>query len=440
MFGNENISQKTFKFYLKMNKTTFIKRFGDEQHRVAKNYAKKALSTNYGAPDAFVEYCDNSYDSRIEGETTVVEIKTNDDAKTITIIDNGSGVANAEKLFELGGTDKEKDAKKIGKYGVGFLGATSCIAKSYVYDEDDMVEITITSARNGKKFEKHAAFDKDGELIIGHTVYDDCDTDIHYTKIIISNVLVKDKTSIIDKLEEVFEETFEMGLTIKFDDRELGQSFSDRRKTFTGEEEMEFVNVGNQQVGVKYRIIGGDVRRGKSRSFEETALRVYDKNSRRLLAKSKELWDWLGGKQAQQNICGLRAAIYIDSSIESYTTFGIKAAKNGIQYKQYFKRPEFKLLSQKLRDIYNRASKNNPGLDEIHVIPYGDKEFCVFPKIPSNKASKLYWEMGTNSYGIKKNYNTKEVASMICQIINLTNELVALQKSQNIVVVSKTSK
>ena len=97
-----------------------------------------------------------------------------------------------------------------------------------------------------------------------------------------------------------------------------------------GDEPIKTIKVGDFYVDVKYRIIGGESTNSKDRAFEETGLRVYDKGTGRLLAKNVKLWKWYGDKEAQQNICGLRAAIYIEGSIQSYTKFGVVPAKNGI--------------------------------------------------------------------------------------------------------------
>jgi hypothetical protein len=168
---------------------------------------------------------------------------------------------------------------------------------------------------------------------------------------------------------------------------------------------------------VKYRIIGGEST--KDRAFEETGLRVYDKETGRLLAKNTKLWKWYGNKEAQQTICGLRAAIYIEGSIESYKKFGILPAKNGIAYSYYFKDSDFTDLTAELLSIYSQASKTGPSISE-NVITINGRTF----QTTTMKLDKPYIEVGPGSYLVKKKYSQIEIAELI-------NENIALKKKYN---------
>ena len=133
-----------------MNAQDFISKYGDEPQEVTKNYSTKALGTNYDIKDAFIEFGDNSYDARIKGETLNFDIKTDNDAKTFTLTDNGTGVVDDTNLFKLGGTDKEKDKNKVGKFGIGVPGAVAAIATKCVFNKDEIVETIYESAHGGK--------------------------------------------------------------------------------------------------------------------------------------------------------------------------------------------------------------------------------------------------------------------------------------------------
>lgn len=395
-----------------MTQEDFIKTYGDEPQEVTRNYSTKSLGTNYNIKDAFIEFCDNAYDARIDEKPLNFDIKINADAKTFTLSDDGTGVSDDSYLFKLGGTNKEKDKGKIGKFGIGVPGATSAIATKCVFNKSEMVEVIFESAYNGRRFEKHAAVFPNGETIHGKTYYEDCSKELHYTKITFKNVDLKNYTEIIDALEETHEEQLHRDLNISFNGRQLGKT---KKPTFTGEEKPETVMVGPFETEVKYRIIGGDTPSSNDRAFEEAGLRVYDKKTGRLLAKDNKLWSWYANRTAQQNICGLRAAIYIDSSIESYNKFGIKPAKNGVTYAMYHSTdPDFADLSSKLASIYSLASKTAPSVSD-GVIPIGGRTF----QVSTMKLREPFVEVGQGSYLIKKKYTANEMAEIFNELITL---------------------
>ena len=401
-----------------MNKENFINKYGDEPQEVTRNYATKSLGTNYDIKDAFIEFCDNSYDARINGEALNFDIKVDTESKTFTFSDNGKGISDDKNLFKLGGTDKERDDDKIGKFGIGVPGAVSAIATKCVVNTDEIVETTIKSAHNGKFFEKHIATCPNGETILGLTTYSDCNKSDHYTIIHFTNVELKSYTEIIDSMEETFEEplhktykNMDNCLNIMFNGRQLGKSST---MTFVGDEPIQTVKVGDLKVKVKYRIIGGESNDSKDRIFDEAGLRVYDDKTGRLLWKSNNLWKWYGNKAAQQNICGLRAAIYIEGGIESYKKFGVAPAKNHIAYRLYYKDPDFAELSGVLQSIYNQASKTSPSTSE-GVITIGGRTF----QTTTMKIKDNYMEVGKGSYLIKKKYTTAEMAQIINELITL---------------------
>lgn len=399
-----------------MNKTDFINLYGDEPQQVTKNYATKSLGTNYNIKDCFIEFCDNSYDARVEGTPLNFDLVYDQSAKTIRVEDDGFGVSDDTRLFKLGGTTKESDKRKIGKYGIGVPGATSAIATKCVYNVAEMVEAVFESSCDGKHFEKHVAVLPNGELILGKTVYTECPKDEHYTRIGFNNVELKSYVEIMDALEETFEEPLHNNnLNIDFNGRQLGKTFT---RTFIGDEKIKTINVGKFVVDVKYRIIGGDTFEKNSRAFDEAGLRIYDKNSGRLLAKSNDLWFWYGNRKAQPNICGLRAAIYIESTIESYNKFGIKPAKNGVTYAKYFNDPDFAELSGELAAIYNQASKTAPSTSD-GVITIGSRTF----QTTTMKMDDLFVKIGEGSYLIKKKYSPSELAEIFNEVITLRAKL-----------------
>jgi hypothetical protein len=394
-----------------MEAKDFIKKYGDEPQEVTRNYSTKSLGTNYNIKDAFIEFCDNSYDARLNGQTLNFTIKVDNESKTFIFSDDGKGVSDDKNLFKLGGTDKEKDKNKIGKFGIGVPGAVAAIATKCVANNQEIVETIFESAHNGKMFEKHVATCPNGETILGITTYKDCDKSEHYTRIKFTNVDLKSYTDVIDSMDETFEEPLHKDLNISFNGRQLGKSSN---RTFVGDEPVKAVNVGDFSVDVKYRIIGGESSDSKDRAFDEAGLRVYDKKTGRLLCKSNKLWKWYGNKEAQQNICGLRCAIYIDGSIESYKKFGVVPAKNGIAYAYYFKDPDFAELSGVLQSIYNQGSKTNPSTSD-GVISIGSRTF----QTTTMKINEPYIEVGNGSFLIKKKYSANEIAAIINELITL---------------------
>lgn len=394
-----------------MKEQDFISKYGDEPQEVTKNYSTKSLGTNYDIKDAFIEFGDNAYDARFKTETLNFEIKFNSSEKTIVFCDNGTGVKDDSNLFKLGGTDKEKDKNKVGKFGIGVPGAVSAIATKCVSNKDEIVETVYESAYNGKLFEKHIATCPNGNTILGATTYEECDPSLHYTKVTFTNVELKTYTEILDAMEETFEEPLHKDLNISFNGRQLGKSSS---RTFVGDEIVKVVKVGKFTVKVKYRIIGGESGDSKDRAFDEAGLRVYDEKTGRLLAKNTKLWKWYGNKEAQQNICGLRAAIYIEGSIESYKKFGVVPAKNGIAYSYYFKDPDFAELTDVLQSIYNQASKAGPSTSD-DVIKIGSRTF----QTTTMKINQPYIEVGSGNYLIKKKYTATEIAEIINELISL---------------------
>ena len=389
----------------------FINKYGNEPQEVTENYSTKSLAPNYNIKDAFTELCDNAYDARIEGEALNFNIEVDDVNHKITFIDNGNGIIDDTNLFKLGGTNKEDGKNKVGKFGIGVPGAVSAIAMSCFYDNDDLVEVTYESACNGRIFEKHIAYTSTGNMKLGHSTYRECDNNIHYTKVTFTNVSLTSFADIIDSMEETFEEPLHRDLNISFNNRQLGKSSV---RTFVGDEPIKTIKVGNFYVDVKYRIIGGESTNSKDRAFEETGLRVYDKGTGRLLAKNIKLWKWYGDKEAQQNICGLRAAIYIESSIQSYNKFGVFPAKNGIKYSYYFKDPDFADLTAELKSIYGQASKAGPSTSE-DVFTINGRTFQTTPL----KLDKPYMEVGPGSYIFKKKYSINEIAELISENVTL---------------------
>ena len=158
-----------------MNSKEFINKYGSEELKATSNFATKSLGVNYDVKDAFIEFGDNAYDSRIKNSRLEFNISIDSEKHTIIFYDNGSGIKDDTKLFLLGGTNKESNKNKIGKYGIGVPGATAAIATQCKFDKNEIVEAIFESASDGKSFIKHTAFMPNGEMINGKTVYGTCD-------------------------------------------------------------------------------------------------------------------------------------------------------------------------------------------------------------------------------------------------------------------------
>lgn len=401
-----------------MTPNEFISKYGNEPQKVTRNFTTKSLGTNYHIKDAFIEFGDNAYDARIPDVNIDFNISYNDSEHTLIFSDNGTGISSESSLFELGGTNKENKSA-IGKFGIGVPGATAAIATQCIFDKDELVEVIFESACCGRYFIKHIAFSPNGDMFIGKAEYFDCDIDLHYTKISFSNVVLKNYPEIIDAIESTFEEPLLRNMNISFNNRQLGKAMV---KTFVGDEVVKTVMVGAYPVDVKYRIIGGGD--NSVRSFDESGLRIYDKCSGRLLAKSTSYWSWFAGKKAQQNICGLRAAIYIPSSIDSYKKFRITPSKNGVAYKEFHKTDsDFAELSSELSSIYTQAAKTSPSVSDGSIV-IGNKTF----QCTTGKLDNLYFEVNDSLVLFKKKYSQYEIAQMINRIITLENKIERKEK------------
>ena len=397
-----------------MNELDFIAKYGNESQEVTRNFTTKSLGTNYHIKDAFIEFGDNAYDARFSNENINFDICYDENNHTLTFTDNGTGICDDTNLFKLGGTNKE-NKRSIGKFGIGVPGATAAIATQCVFDNKEMVEVIFESSCEGKKFIKHIAFMPNGDMYIGTTQYFNCDMSFHYTKIQFNNVILKNYPDIIDAIENTFEEPLLKNMNISFNNRQLGKAIT---KTFVGDEVVKTIMVGEYPVDVKYRIIGGETN-SAVRSFDEAGLRIYDKESGRLLAKSTNYWAWFAGKKAQQNICGLRAAIYIPSSIGSYNKFRITPAKNGVTYKEFHKTDsDFAELSSELATIYIQAANNTPSNNDGTIV-IGGKTF----QATTGKLDNLYISVNDSVILYKRKPTQNDIAQLIYENIMLKNKL-----------------
>lgn len=395
----------------------FQDKYGELEQKVTKNFVSKSLAVNYSVEDAFKEFCDNAWDSRLNGQKMTIEIVYNKTMQTLIFRDNGSGIVDPDNLFTLGGTDKEANPQKIGKYGIGVPGATSAIAKRCRANKESLVIVEYMSAINGKMFSQHVAYEPTGSCVIGHVCWKECVENKHFTQVSFANVKLNDINEIIESLKKTFEESFAKGLDITFNGKSIKTTVV---KTFVGDESVETVNVGNIPVDVKYRIIGGANANAFEKTFDNAGLRIYDKYSGRLLAISNDLWSWYANRIAQPTICGLRAAIYIESSIDSYNLFGIKSAKNGVTYCKYYKKPEFADLSEKLGEIYCAAANTRKKPVSESDFTFGNRTYHV--PANSKKIVGLYDDANPEYILIKEKYTAKEVAPLIDMYIKYLNK------------------
>ena len=238
------------------------------------------------------------------------------------------------------------------------------------------------------------------------------------TDVVFSNVTLSpsDSIDIQKRLDKVFEETMKKGLNITMcvngNSRVLGQSI---KPTFVGDEVIKHVNVGPFDIWLKYRIIGGE---GKdARCFEDAGIRFYDKTSGRLLAQDNKYWSWFTGREAQQAICGLRVAVYIDSSIECYNTFGIVSAKNGIAYRKYHTQAIFKDLANELGMIYRQACNSCKKINNENIVLGGNKYLYSNGKMDS--VYKEVSDMRVVFLKPKSKLSMNEYASLVAENIKL---------------------
>ena len=397
---------------------SFIEKHGEEIQRTTKDFTNKAIGSGYSVEDAFIEFTDNAYDSIEHTRAVNFEINVDSVNHVISFKDDGDGIKDPDKLFQLGGTDKDGKSGKIGKYGIGVSGAVAAIATKCVYNPKMPVYVMYESCRKGVKFTKYILIAPNGETTLGENQFEKCDASLHYTEVKFSNVKLEDSNSILSALEETFEEPLRNphGINISFCGRQLGKT---GRRTFIGDEQVESVNVNGTTVNVKYRIIGGSGQ--DDRAFEESGLRVYSKKTGRLLAKDVKLWKWFCGKEAQQAICGLRAAIYIEDSLESYKMFNIKSTKNGITWNDFYKKEEFKELQGKLYSIYKMASGNKPA-NPIGEIKIGSRNYVMTSGKIGADGSLLYQDLG-ETVVMKKKYTPQEIAALINENIVLAKKL-----------------
>lgn len=408
-----------------MTKENFIEKYGDNPQEVTRNYSAKSVGTNYDVNDCFNEFIDNIIDAKVSPENCVNAKIFYDDAKhTLTVEDDGTGIKDPSKLFLLGGTDKEKRSDSIGKYGIGVKGATASIATNCRYDSNKEVLVEYESAYKGKKFSKTIGYFGD-ELYIGDDMFEDCNPDEHYTKFMFTNVTITNISDIIDSMEETFEIPLSRnnGISIMFNNRALGRT--GRTSTFVGDETKETIMVGNHPTELAYRIIGNATQ--SDRAFEESGIRIYDKTTGRLLGKNTKYWEWYAGKEAQQNICGLRCGLFIEGSIECYTVFGILPAKNGIKYKKYYKQDEFSELSDRLKEIYRQSAVTKGAATTDDLVIDGKRYILV----PSKLDGELYKPMGDNEIFVKNKYKTEEVIRLIAENMSLKKKLERKERKSN---------
>lgn len=401
------------------NLKDFKKMYGNEPLTATTDYLSKTIASNYCNEYCFNEFVDNSIDARIGDNEVNVVINYDNDNHVLTIEDNGTGIKDFSCLMKLGGSIKTGDTsnKFIGKYGLGVKGAISAIATHNRFNSNMISVVTFESACNGKMGTKKIAFNNDGSAVIGLTNLSDCDNNIHYTKIIFDNVIINNISDIIDSMEETFELPLlgynNIKLNIQFNGRHLGHT---GRRTFVGDESINTILVGEHKTDVIYRIIGGKTK--VDRSFDEAGIRVYDKETGRLLGKSNDYWSWFADKKAQQNICGVRLGMFIESNIKSYNKFGVRPEKSGIGYHKFFKQNDFKDLSNYLKNVYNQAVKTTPNI-ETCVQKVGSRIFQPVTKTGSNS---LYDMVGNMVY-YKTKYKPNEIIELINENIVLKNKL-----------------
>lgn len=406
-----------------MNSKNFLKNFGNEPMVVEPGYATRSMASNYKIEDCFVEFADNAYDARIPGTTPNFSITIDNETHQFIIEDDGQGIKDPDVLFTLGKTTKT-DGNTIGRYGIGVIGAASAIGVNCRYKKDDIVDIVFISAHNGSKFIKHYGIG-DREMI-GRTEFECCDKSLHFTKIIFNNVELPssiDISQIIDALNLTFEETINKGFNIKVNGRLLGKT---GKPTFIGDETIErFQIFDDVTVGLKYRIIGGAIK--DERQMDQSAIRIYDEESGRLLVMDLGLWKSFTNYSIQPSACGVRVGIYIPSNDKAYKCFGIKMEKNGCTKTNFRRMKAFNELCLRLREIYKQTvnKKDLEEKDERKIIGNGIT-ICS----TSIKFDGIIQQISPNNYIVKSKITKKDVDTLLLYYA-AQNEVMMALKQEN---------
>lgn len=333
---------------------------GTIEQTVSKTYASKSLAANYSLQGALCDIIDNSIDSGIENNAHVNIHMSNEDNMFI-IRDDAFGIQNPNFL-NLGYSDK-KDKGTVGRYGAGLKGAIARIAKDCVIDNEKNVEVVFLSAHNGKLLEQHVLFVKD-EMIIQKPTFEKTNSTDHYTVITFSNCnFSQNELAVLNHLDKTYEETINRNIASIFVcSREISKSMS---ATFTGKDPHKTIRINDSfDVEVTYRMMRPEDedrfdKKSHVRELEATGLRIYGKNSGRLLCQRTEYWQWFANRKAQQSICGLRVKIDIPETEEAFAAFGIESTKQGIRYQKYCDKKGFKELYNELHAIYLSAHEYN---------------------------------------------------------------------------------
>lgn len=409
-----------------MNDSTWIKQHGTQEQTVDENWAADTAAQNYSLEDAFIEMVDNPIDERRSDVPLEVTFTTNAENHTLVVEDNASGVADEKDLFKVGGSRK-KNKRTIGKYGIGLKGATARIAMDCISDEHEVVQIKVESARKGKSFVKYVAYSPDGKFRMGNdTQFAPCDESLHYTRFTFTNVDVKNVEKIIKAFNKTFEVSFQWDVVnIIFNGKQVKDTC---KYTFTDSETKHNVKVGAHEVYVIRRIDPDDT------TTQGAGLRIYDKNTGRLLDKSITHWRCFANKEVHTSINGLHCAIFIDGTKECYRDFGVKVEKNGIAQRQYYKDPKFKELYDKLKEFISQIEsiKKATRKEKQNVCEYSvnGKEAVINPKLKAGLV--YYYNDNDDTYYVNSKINGADIIPYIDELEKLREENACLRAKYNI--------
>ena len=86
----------------------------------------------YRTEQAISELIDNAIDAKVPGRIQRIDVRLDFDERTITVMDNGSGMNLSELKNALTiAKETKRDAQKLGHFGIGMKSACSNLGKRF---------------------------------------------------------------------------------------------------------------------------------------------------------------------------------------------------------------------------------------------------------------------------------------------------------------------
>ena len=97
-----------------------------------KSLIKKLGLAGYRTEQAISELIDNAIDAKVPGRIQRIDVRLDFDERTITVMDNGSGMNLSELKNALTiAKETKRDAQKLGHFGIGMKSACSNLGKRF---------------------------------------------------------------------------------------------------------------------------------------------------------------------------------------------------------------------------------------------------------------------------------------------------------------------